>query len=90
VVPFLPKSLTQVLFDVFDQRKTGTLSKEEFLIGTTLVSHGTTNEKLRLLFSMYDRSQRGKLSGSDLRPFLNIFAQSDPVMSRKVMAYFNV
>jgi Ca2+-binding EF-hand superfamily protein len=90
VLPFLNKELIRCLFDVIDKRQKGFLSKDDFLVGTTIVAHGTTTEKLWILFCMYDRSQTGKLTARDLRPFLNLFDKSDPEMSRIVLSHFNM
>jgi len=90
VLPFLPADLIQVLFNVFDQHQTGFLNKDEFLVGTTLVAHGTRREKLRILFRMYDRTKTGKLTARDLRPFLKLFQETDPETNRLVLSYFKV
>jgi len=89
IVPFLPGDLQTAMFDVFDHGRTGFLSKEEFLIGMALVSHGTTQEKLQLLFHMYDLGGTGKLSRRDLEPFVSLFTRNNKPLREKLLSPFN-
>ena len=50
------------LFDVFDLAKNQIIDVEEFLTGIARFLNGSQNEKIQVLFQMFDLNQDGKLN----------------------------
>lgn len=50
------------MFGLIDKDNNGRISFHEFLDLLVILSHGTAEEKLQLLFNMYDTRQEGKMS----------------------------
>jgi len=54
------------VFNTFDRDKNGYISFEEFVVGLSILSRGTTEEKLRWVFDLYDVDQDGLLTKEDI------------------------
>jgi hypothetical protein len=62
----------QALFSAFDKDGSGKVDFKELATGLSLVSKGTTVEKLTILFNSYDRDGSGELDKDEVNA---IFAQ---------------
>lgn len=58
-------------FDAFDMDNNGQLTFAEFIKGLSIVSRGTTKEKLDWTFRLYDRDSDGKISFNDLNQVIS-------------------
>lgn len=65
----VPENFSTALFNAFDTTARGHLTVEEFVCSLAILRHGTPEEKLRLLFTVYDVDRDKKVSDSDLANF---------------------
>lgn len=65
----VPEDLAEALFNGFDLGATGRVTVHEFMCGLAVLRHGTPEEKLKLLFSVYDADRDQRLSDRDLQRF---------------------
>uniref|UniRef100_A0A914VXV1 EF-hand domain-containing protein n=1 Tax=Plectus sambesii TaxID=2011161 RepID=A0A914VXV1_9BILA len=69
----------QFVFNTFDRDKNGHLSFDEFVLGLSVISRGSTDDKLRWVFTLYDTDQDGYLSKKDLSNIVTaVYALIDP------------
>ena len=54
------------VFTTIDQNSNGTVNFEDFLIGLSILSRGTMDEKLRWIFNLYDINRDGKVTKDEL------------------------
>ncbi|XP_071789252.1 NADPH oxidase 5-like isoform X1 [Asterias amurensis] len=54
-------------FDMFDDDKSGTISKSEMLDGLFLLNEGTKEDKIRFFFDVYDLDNNGEIDKDELR-----------------------
>lgn len=66
----VPKLLGERLFQVFDQKKTGVIDLEEFLDGLATYAKGTMEEKMEMLFYVYDLNDEQAVNKEELRMML--------------------
>jgi len=67
VSPTFPKDIVGPLFELLDQFETKqTLSFKEVLVGMSVLSRGTMDQKLRLTFDLFDAKRRGVLAVSEM------------------------
>eukprot|EP00439_Symbiodinium_sp_Y106_P004975 s6386_g1.t1 len=57
------------LFQCFDSDSTGTLTVQQFICGVAILCRGRPDQKLRLLFMVYDADRDQRLSDRDLQKF---------------------
>ncbi|CAJ0583298.1 unnamed protein product, partial [Mesorhabditis spiculigera] len=55
-----------MIFKTFDTDANGIISFEEFVIGLSIISRGTNEEKLQWIFSLYDFKKKGVISYTEL------------------------
>lgn len=72
----VPEDLAEALFSGFDTNSTGTVTVHEFVCGFAVLRHGTPEEKLRLLFNVYDADRDQRLSDRDLKRFAQALGDS--------------
>ncbi|RNA21513.1 Kv channel-interacting 2 isoform X7 [Brachionus plicatilis] len=56
----------RLIFATLDQNSDGTANFEDFLVGLSILSRGTIDEKLRWIFSLYDINKDGKVTKEEL------------------------
>lgn len=67
----LPGLYGEQLFNVFDFKKTGVIDYTEFLTGLAMCLKGDVDEKLEVLFKIYDISRDGLVSKKELETMLH-------------------
>ncbi|KAJ2951054.1 hypothetical protein O0L34_g5433 [Tuta absoluta] len=60
-----------LVFNTLDQDRSGLLSFEEFVIGLSILSRGTLEEKLRWTFSLYDINGDGCITKEEMTEIVN-------------------
>eukprot|EP00931_Biecheleriopsis_adriatica_P061604 TRINITY_DN37048_c0_g1_i1.p1 TRINITY_DN37048_c0_g1~~TRINITY_DN37048_c0_g1_i1.p1 ORF type:complete len:1368 (+),score=256.41 TRINITY_DN37048_c0_g1_i1:41-4144(+) len=65
----VPEALAEALFQSFDSDASGSLSVRQFVCGVAVLRNGNPEEKLRLLFNVYDADRDQRLSDRDLVRF---------------------
>ncbi|KAA8497903.1 putative serine/threonine-protein kinase [Porphyridium purpureum] len=82
----------ETCFDLFDVDKSGYLTLREFVCGYAVLCRGSTEQRVRYLFSMFDESGDGMLHPSELFKVMSLlhklarrvaFAQGKAVLERK-------
>ncbi|CAI5709763.1 unnamed protein product [Peronospora effusa] len=68
----IPHSLSDRLFDVLDTERSGELSPVNVLRGLAWLKHGTFEEKVQLLFIIYDLEGAGEMSREVLNRFMDV------------------
>ncbi|CAI5730610.1 unnamed protein product [Peronospora destructor] len=68
----IPHSLSDRLFDVLDIERSGELSPANVLRGLAWLKHGTFEEKVQLLFIIYDLEGAGEMSREVLDRFMDV------------------
>ena len=66
----MPGMLGERLFAVFDIKKNGVIDFEEFLAGMAEFCRGTMDQKIKLLFNMYDLTGDNYVSKAELKTML--------------------
>lgn len=66
----LPGMLGERLFSVFDKGQDGVIDKDEFISGLALYARGTKEQRIELLFQMYDLTNDGTISRKELSTML--------------------
>lgn len=61
-----PSSFSDLVFQVFDTDKNGTIDFKEFITALSISSRGKTDEKLEWAFKLYDRNGDGKISYDEM------------------------
>ncbi|KJE89612.1 diacylglycerol kinase 1 [Capsaspora owczarzaki ATCC 30864] len=59
------------LFEMFDADKSGTVSFKELVVSASVLESGSTEEKLRFLFKVYDEDSNGVLEKEELDRILS-------------------
>mmetsp|Transcript_16369 Transcript_16369/g.27024 ORF Transcript_16369/g.27024 Transcript_16369/m.27024 type:complete len:714 (-) Transcript_16369:135-2276(-) len=75
------------LFDAFDTKKNNLIDLEEFLTGITRFLNGSNQEKIQLLFKMFDLRSNDKITLDELRTMVYSMLQHDDIresVSRQV------
>ncbi len=67
----LPGLHGERLFHVYDTKHTGVIDFEEFITGLSISMKGTFDEKVSLLFKLYDIDNHENVSKDELRTMLN-------------------
>jgi Ca2+-binding EF-hand superfamily protein len=70
--PLIPHSLSDRLFEVLDTDQRSELSVETVLRGIALLKHGTRDEHLQLLFTIYDLDNTGLVARDMLDRFMDV------------------
>ncbi|CAK9036985.1 unnamed protein product [Durusdinium trenchii] len=65
----VPEALAEALFNCFDSNSSGTLDVQQFVCGVAVIWKGRPEQKLRLLFMVYDTDKDQRLSDRDLKRF---------------------
>lgn len=61
-----PSTFSDLVFQVFDTDKSGTVDFKEFITALSISSRGSTDEKLEWAFKLYDRNGDGKISATEM------------------------
>lgn len=72
----VPEELAEALFNSFDPGATGKVTVQQFVCGLAVLRHGTPEEKLRLLFAVYDADRDQRLSDRDLKRFAQALGEN--------------
>eukprot|EP00467_Chlorarachnion_reptans_P008057 CAMPEP_0114534416 /NCGR_PEP_ID=MMETSP0109-20121206/27827_1 /TAXON_ID=29199 /ORGANISM="Chlorarachnion reptans, Strain CCCM449" /LENGTH=785 /DNA_ID=CAMNT_0001717825 /DNA_START=168 /DNA_END=2524 /DNA_ORIENTATION=+ len=67
----LPGIIGELLYNVFDRDRNGAIDQSEFVNGLARYYRGTLEEKLSMLFSMYDSAERKSLSKLELTTLMH-------------------
>jgi len=67
----LPGIIGKLLFKVFDKDNNGTIDRGEFLSGLAQYYRGSMDEKLEMLFAMYDGHEKKSISKIELTTLLH-------------------
>jgi Ca2+-binding EF-hand superfamily protein len=67
----LPGLIGERLFATFDSKHTGNIDYEEFICGLAICCRGTLEQKIKLIFQMYDLAGDGSISRPELTTMLN-------------------
>ncbi|XP_065322584.1 neuronal calcium sensor 1-like isoform X2 [Gordionus sp. m RMFG-2023] len=57
---------SEIIFDVFDENKDGYLNFREFILSLSIISRGTSEEKLDWAFSMYDLNRDNYITQKEM------------------------
>ena len=57
----VPEALAEALFNCFDSNCSGTLDVQQFVCGVAVICKGRPEQKLRLLFMVYDTDKDQRL-----------------------------
>ena len=68
----IPHSLSDRLFDVLDTERSGELSPMNVLRGLAWLKHGTVDEKVQLLFTIYDVEGADEISREMMDRFMDV------------------
>jgi len=60
----------EALFNAIDKDKSSSISRQEFLSSMFLFGYSSIDEKLRFLFSMYDRDGNGHITKNELKEYI--------------------
>uniref|UniRef100_A0A914WSF4 EF-hand domain-containing protein n=1 Tax=Plectus sambesii TaxID=2011161 RepID=A0A914WSF4_9BILA len=67
---FFPQGMTskyaEFVFRTFDRDGNGMISFEEFVLGLSILSRGTTDDKLAWVFDLYDNKRRGFIDRDEM------------------------
>ena len=77
-----PGMFGERLFKMFDQNKGGTIDREEFMTGMAWYLNGTTEQKIRLLFKIYDLTDDNHISHLELQTMLYSLAKTPSVCTQ--------
>jgi len=59
-------SYAHFIFNTFDSDKTGSVTFEKFVIGLSVLARGTTRQRLRWAFNIYDLNKDGKITQEEM------------------------
>ncbi|KYQ89480.1 calcium-binding protein [Tieghemostelium lacteum] len=62
--------LHELLFNVFDKNKDGTVNFQEFVCGVSSITRGTPEEKIEFAFSLYDLDGNGYITKLEMESIL--------------------
>jgi Ca2+-binding EF-hand superfamily protein len=71
------ENLLERLYSVFDANDSDSIDFNEFCLGLTRLLKGTVNEKLELLFQMYDKNGDGTIGLTEL---LDVVSETDEIL----------
>jgi Ca2+-binding EF-hand superfamily protein len=66
----VPGIVGERMFHVFDGKKDNVIDFEEFITGLTKFSRGTTEDKVGLLFQIFDMEEQNRVTRSDMKTIL--------------------
>lgn len=69
-VPNMPDLLQDAIFQAFDTTDDRSVSWEEFVCGLCVLKCGSEEQRLRMLFYVYDMDRDNKITRAELNPFL--------------------
>ena len=70
--------MSKRLFEVFDSSQRGALDASDVLVALAVLTVGTQEQKLRLLFMMFDQDRRGYVYMRTLKEYMeNIYGIND-------------
>jgi len=65
--------LQDLIFNVFDENKDGTINFQEFVTALSVMTRGDPNEKLEFAFSMYDLDHNGYIHQDEMIQIMDAF-----------------
>jgi len=65
--------LQELIFNVFDEDKNGSINFQEFVCALSVMTRGTPDEKLEFAFSMYDLDGNGTISKDEMIKIMESF-----------------
>eukprot|EP00742_Colponemidia_sp_Colp-10_P009837 GILJ01010762.1.p1 GENE.GILJ01010762.1~~GILJ01010762.1.p1 ORF type:complete len:1551 (-),score=252.13 GILJ01010762.1:100-4752(-) len=71
----VPSQLAERLFQVFDSSESGYLSFQDFLCAIVVLTHGTVEERIQLVFHVYDIDRSGSLSKATVDKIAAVFGE---------------
>jgi len=74
-----PPEVAEALFAAISVRGRQGVLLEEFLCCLAMLRHGLREQRLRLIFSVYDRERRGSVLAKDLKSFADALAGTNDV-----------
>ena len=69
--------LLDQIFNAFDRNQDGSLSFQEFLIGTILFESDSLSDRLKIFFSLFDISKDKQIEKNEIEQVLNKLNRSD-------------
>mmetsp|Transcript_17541 Transcript_17541/g.34237 ORF Transcript_17541/g.34237 Transcript_17541/m.34237 type:complete len:755 (+) Transcript_17541:30-2294(+) len=79
----LPGMIGERLFAVFDTKKNGVIDYEEFIEGIVTYGRGSTEDKLKMLFNMYDLTGDNAVSPVELSTMLHSLVGSYKLLNQE-------
>ena len=65
--------LQDLIFNVFDNNKDGTINFQEFVTALSVMTRGDPNEKLEFAFAMYDLDRNGYIDKQEMQQIMEAF-----------------
>ncbi|KAL6046190.1 Calcium-binding protein NCS-1, variant 2 [Balamuthia mandrillaris] len=65
--------LQELIFNVFDNNKDGTINFQEFVCALSVMTRGTTDEKLEFSFRLYDITSNGYITKDEMTKIMDSF-----------------
>merc|ERR1712038_887993 len=83
-------SYSHYVFSTLDHEDSGIITFEDFVIGLSILVRGTTEEKVRWMFSLYDQDRDGFISREEMEDVVgSVFdlmgRTSDPILEEEVI-----
>jgi len=69
----LDSFLQDLIFNVFDDNKDGSINFQEFVTALSVMTRGDPNEKLEFAFSMYDLDGNGFIDKEEMQQIMEAF-----------------
>merc|ERR1711944_237194 len=84
-------SYSHYVFSTLDHEDSGIITFEDFVIGLSILVRGTTEEKVRWMFSLYDQDRDGFISREEMEDVVgSVFdlmgRTSDPILEEEVIS----
>merc|ERR1712113_257640 len=78
-----PTSYANLVFNVYDMDKNGSIEFNEFLHGLSVTSRGTLEQKLSWAFELYDLDNSGSISKCELNQIVKAIFSMDPTQKNE-------